>query len=383
VRSVPVDELNTGDRLGRDIYGSSDALPLLRAGARMSDSYRHSLTRAGITSVWIDDGISEGIDPLEGLEEATKRRAMTVIRDGFREAAASLKSGGTLSGDTVEDLRDVSELIVRDVARNAHSALALYDLSNADGYTLKHSLAVTTLGVSLGLRVMQKYGWVDALGKRRFDGIQDRLGALGLGLLLHDIGKLAVPAEILRKPGALTEDEQRAVRAHPTLGLQIVRTRDQVNPLARVVIRSHHERWNGTGYPDGQSGSEIHPFAQIAAVADVFDALTSDRYYRKAARMDEACDFIASRSGHDFDPEVVDVFRWFVAPYPPATRVVLSDGHCALVKEVRPGAVRTPIVRIITDRTGALLTPRDIDLSKSPGLTIVSTEFALPTAERV
>jgi HD-GYP domain-containing protein (c-di-GMP phosphodiesterase class II) len=280
-------------------------------------------------------------------------------------------------------MRDVSELIVRDVARNAHSALALYDLANADGYTLKHSLAVTTLGVSLGLRVMQKYGWVDALGKRRFDGIQDRLAMLGLGLLLHDIGKLAIPAEILRKPGPLTEEEQRAMRAHPTLGLQILRQREQVNPLARVVIRSHHERWNGTGYPDGQSGTEIHQFAQICAVADVFDAFTSDRHYRKARRMDEACDFVVSRSRHDFDPDVVDIFHSFVAPYPPATRVVLSDGRCGLVKEVRPGAVRSPIVRIITDQTGAALAPRDIDLSKSSGLTIVSTEFELPTAERV
>ena len=124
-----------------------------------------------------------------------------------------------MSADTVQEMRQVAEMIVGDVAGNVHSALALNDLANADGYTLKHSLAVTTLGLSLGLRVMQRYGWVDVHGKRRFDGIEDRLAPLGVGLLLHDIGKLAVPPEILRKPGPLTEEEWKAMRAHPTLGV--------------------------------------------------------------------------------------------------------------------------------------------------------------------
>ncbi len=193
-----------------------------------------------------------------------------------------------MSADTVQEMREVAELIVGDVAGNVHSALALNDLANADGYTLKHSLAVTTLGLSLGLRVMRKYGWIDAHGKRRFDGVDDRLAVLGVGLLLHDIGKLAVPAEILRKPGPLTDEEWKAMRAHPTLGFQILRKAEEISPLARAVVRSHHERWSGGGYPDGQSGTEIHQFARIAAVADVFDALTSDRDYRAALPVHEA-----------------------------------------------------------------------------------------------
>src|SRR5262245_4765767 len=230
MRSVPTIQLKTGDRLGRDVYASSDALPLLRAGVRVSDSYRHSLERAGITSVWIDDGISEGIEPLEVLGEATKQRATVAIRDAFRDVSRSLETGPRVSAGTVQEMREVAEMIVADVAGSVHSALALNDLANADGYTLKHSLAVTTLGLSLGLRVMQKYGWVDAHGRRRFDGIEDRLAPLGVGLLLHDIGKLAVPSEILRKPGPLTDDEWKAMRAHPTLGFQILKKDDEISP---------------------------------------------------------------------------------------------------------------------------------------------------------
>lgn len=383
MRCVPVRQLRDGDRLGRDVFTNPGTLPLLRAGVRVSGSYRESLLKTGITSVWVDDGVSVGIEPLEVLEEATRQRATTAIRDAFRDATRSLARGEALPPDSVQEMRGVSELILSDISANVHSALALNDLANADGYTLKHSLAVTTLGLSLGIRVLRKYGWQDAHGKVRFDGITDRLAALGVGLLLHDVGKLAVPSDILQKPDRLTDDEWRAMREHPTLGVQILKKADGISPLARCVVRSHHERWNGAGYPDGSARGEIHQFARIAAVADVFDALTSDRYYRTAIPTREAYDFIISRAGLDFDPQVVEVFRSVVAPYPPGSRVVLSDGSCGLVKDVRQEAVTTPVVRIIMDPAGTLVAPREIDLARTPDLTIVGTEFELPVEEAV
>ena len=379
MRKVLVDQLRAGDRLGRDVYSSPDVPPLLRAGVRVSDSYRYSLERAGVAAVWIDDGLSEGIEPLEVLDVETKKRATSAIRDAFRDVTRTMSSGGKLSSDAIGEMTDVADLIVRDVTRNVHSALALNDLANADGYTLKHSLAVTTLGLALGLRVMRKYGWIDVDGTRRFDCGHGRMSALGVGLLLHDIGKLAVPPEILRKTSALSDEEWKVMREHPTLGVHILK-RDGISALSRAVVRSHHERWNGSGYPDSRAAEDIHQFARIAAVADVFDALTSDRYYRKAMPLPEACDFIERRAGVDFDPEVVDVFKSFVAPYPPGTRVVLSDGYCGLVKAVRPDAVRQPIVRIIMDPSGTLVPAREIDLATSPGLTVVSTQFNMPEA---
>lgn len=383
MRSVPIDQLRIGDRLGRDVYATPDTLPLLRAGVRVSESYRQSLQRVGITSVWVDDGLSEGIEPLEVLEETTKRRATAAIRDAFRDVARTLPAGGTLSRDAAQEMRDVAALIVHDITQNVHSAIALNDLANADGYTLKHSLAVTTLGLSLGLRVMRKYGWTDAQGTTRYDSIHDRLAALGVGLLLHDVGKLAVPPEILRKPDPLNDEEWVAMRAHPVLGVQILKKAEGIGPLARAVVRSHHERWNGSGYPDGRSGADVHQFARIAAVADVFDALTSDRCYRGAMPPAEAYDFIIAGSGRDFDPDVIDVFRSLVAPYPPGSRVVLSDGYCGLVKEVRHEAVKSPIVRLLVDPSGAVMPPREIDLARCPAVTIVSTHFELPESAPV
>jgi HD-GYP domain-containing protein (c-di-GMP phosphodiesterase class II) len=283
-----------------------------------------------------------------------------------------------MSGEIVEEMQKVSELIVSDVSQNVHSALALNDLANAEGYTLKHSLSVTALGLSIGLRVMRRNGWIDVYGRRRFDRIYERLELLGVGLLLHDIGKLAVPPEVLTKPGPLNEEEWKAMRAHPMLGVKILRRAEGISPLARAVVRSHHERWDGSGYPDGMGGTEIHQFARIAAVADVFDALTSERCYREALPAHDGYDYVASRSGQDFDPEVVDIFKSSVAPYPPGTGVVLSDGHAGLVKEARYEAFRRPVVRILMRGDGTMVEPRDVDLSITPGLTIVSTKFEVP-----
>ena len=378
MRRVPIEQLRTGDRLGRNVYASLDALPLLCTGVRVSDSYRYLLEKAGINAVWIDDGLSQGIEPVELLAESTKQRAANAIREAFREVAAALGSGEAMSVEVVEEMHKVAEMIVGDVSQNLQSALALNDLANADGYTLKHSLAVTALGLSIGLRVMRKYGWIDVHGHRRFDRIDERLELLGVGLLLHDIGKLAVPGEILRKPGPLDDEEWKAMRAHPMLGVQILRRAEGISPLARAVVRSHHERWNGAGYPDGTIGTDIHQFARIAAVADVFDALTSDRCYRRAMPAHDGYDFITSREGQDFDPEVVDVFKSSVAPYPPGTGVVLSDGSAGMIKEARHDALKRPVVRIVMSPDGALIEPRDIDLSTTPGLTIASTQFEVP-----
>ncbi len=354
------------------MYARLDAPPLLRAGVRVSDSYRDLLTQAGIATVWIDDALSEGIRPLEMISAETKAKAAVVIRDAYNEASRALANGHALSERTIKRIESLVEQISKEVAGNIHAALALNDLANADGYTLKHSLSVTTLGLALGARLIPRQGWLDARGKRRFDGIEDRLLALGVGLLVHDIGKLAIPQAILHKPGPLTPEEWVAMKTHPMEGVRILK-HDSISPLTRAVVRHHHEKWAGGGYPEGIKGTEIHQFPRIAAVADVFDALTSDRHYRPAWPMPKAWWFVVNRAGKDFDPDVIGVFKDAVTPYPPGTTVKLSDGSVAIVKEVRPEKVSLPVVRVIKDSSGRTVVPFEIDLGASP-LTIVSTD---------
>lgn len=136
----------------------------------------------------------------------------------------------------------------------------------------------------------------------------ENIRELRLGFLLHDIGKWAVPREIIQKPGPLDDRELKMMRIHPIAGVQMIQDVKILEP-AFDVIRYHHEKWDGTGYPYGLSGEDIPLPARIFAVADVFDALTADRPYRKRAfTVDEAVEIIRKDRGTHFDPEVADVF---------------------------------------------------------------------------
>jgi response regulator RpfG family c-di-GMP phosphodiesterase len=137
---------------------------------------------------------------------------------------------------------------------------------------------------------------------------QDQLKSLELGSLLHDIGKIGVPDAILRKPGALDDDEWVKMRQHPLHGQQILRGIDFLEGAARVVAQ-HHEKWDGSGYPLGLTGEDIDLNARIFAVADAFDALTSDRVYRKAQSYEAAATELDRCSGQHFDAKIVEAFH--------------------------------------------------------------------------
>jgi ribonuclease P protein subunit RPR2 len=132
---------------------------------------------------------------------------------------------------------------------------------------------------------------------------------LQYGFLLHDIGKMAIPDQILQKPGPLTKGERRRMQKHTLLGEQMLGDVAVLEGEGLRVVRSHHERWDGRGYPDELSGSEIPVGARIFAVADALDAMTSHRSYRRAIRWTGARDEILAQSGKQFDPEVVEAFR--------------------------------------------------------------------------
>jgi putative nucleotidyltransferase with HDIG domain len=170
-------------------------------------------------------------------------------------------------------------------------------LSNAvearDAYTGKHAERVAAYGITIA---------------RAFGIAVPEAPEIEFGFLLHDIGKVAIPDAILYKPGALTDDERRLMSTHPAVGAEIVSGIEFLQEAAEVV-RSHHERWDGSGYPDGLAGEEIPLAARVFAVADVLDALTTERPYRPAMSLPEARRIIVRGSGSQFDPAVVNAFQ--------------------------------------------------------------------------
>lgn len=195
---------------------------------------------------------------------------------------------------------DLRETFKEERARSAelHSSYmaTVRALSNAvearDAYTSKHAERVTAYGIEVARAV----------------GLDCEGHALEFGFLLHDIGKVGVPDAILYKPARLTEKERQLMAQHPLIGAEIVRDIEFLGD-ATDVVRFHHERWDGTGYPEGLAGEEIPLPARVFAVADVLDALTSDRPYRPASTLAVARDHIVAGSGGHFDPDVVAAFE--------------------------------------------------------------------------
>jgi putative nucleotidyltransferase with HDIG domain len=196
------------------------------------------------------------------------------------------------------DLRDTFKLERSRAQELRRSYIAtVRALSNAvearDAYTGKHAERVAAYGLEIA---------------RRFGSELKITPELEFGFLLHDVGKVAVPDAILYKPSSLSDQERILMARHPVIGAEIVQGIEFLTRGAEVV-RSHHERWDGTGYPDGLAGEDIPLAARIFSVADVLDALTTDRPYRPACSLRYARAMITSESGTQFDPRVIDVFE--------------------------------------------------------------------------
>ena len=201
------------------------------------------------------------------------------------------------------------------------------------------------LGLLIARRAWTREGWTDYRGRRRYDRFGDRMRKLGVGLLVHDVGKLAVPPEVLNKPARLTDEEMAVMRTHPEAGVELLRAAD-LSPLTISVIRDHHERPDGTGYPHGLKGAAIHEFARFAAVADVYDAVTSKRDYSGAVQPHVGVGIVRRGAGTQFCSEVVRHFRAVVMPYPVGHEVTLPDGRRGVVAAVDPLDPDRPTVRV-------------------------------------
>jgi HD-GYP domain-containing protein (c-di-GMP phosphodiesterase class II) len=235
-------------------------------------------------------------------------------------------------------------MIAASITDSPDAALFLGDLAGADQYTHRHSVNVTALGLLIGRAYWRTEGWIDFKGRRRWDRIDERLAKLGMGLLLHDIGKMVVPAEVLNKPGKLDAEEWELMRSHPDAGVALLDTAT-ISPLVRSVVRDHHERFDGSGYPRRLAADQLGEFPRIAAVADVYDAITSQRPYAPAEPPHVGVRVIADGAGTAFDPAVVRVFSRLVMPYPVGTEVTLPDGCIGVVEEVDPDRPYEPLVR--------------------------------------
>jgi len=185
---------------------------------------------------------------------------------------------------------------------------------------------------------------------------------------VHDVGKMQTPDHILNKPGRLTDEEFTVMRHHVVASREILEITPNISQTALQVAAQHHERFDGSGYPHRLKGSEISPIGQMAAIIDVYDAITSDRVYHKGMPPTEALRKLFEWSRFHFNPELVHTFARVVGIYPVGALVRLESGRLAVVVEHRASDVLHPLVRVIFDgRRNHYLKPEDVDLSRPMG----------------
>ena len=245
----------------------------------------------------------------------------------------------------------VAEEVVADcvesIISNADAMIWMSKIKNEHEYTAEHSLNVCILAIAFG---------------RHLNFGEDELQKLGFCGLLHDVGKMQVPTEILDKPGDLTEEEMRIMEDHTVVGHQILSETGGVQPLAIDVVLNHHERPDGSGYPRGLAEGEVSEYAKIIAVVDAYDAMTSDRCYSRAKSPVDAQKILYENRGKQFDEECALAFMQAIGPYPPGTWVELHNDMIGIVLAGRRKFRHLPSVILVLGDDGQRVKQKTIDL---------------------
>lgn len=349
MRKVHIEKVQLGTRLAKTIF-KSDGGVLLSEGIELRDSFVERLRSYGVHEVFIHDEISQGIEVSELVREETRYEAKALVKkmmDNYLFEASL----------DVEEIKQAVDRMIHELLENPDIMNNLSSIRTVDDYTFEHSVNVCILSLITGI----------GLG---FD--QERLRDLGVGAMLHDIGKLRIPQEILKKPSQLTVEEFEEIKKHTLYGYEILKNSGKVSVVSAFIAFGHHERFDGTGYPLQLKSDNIHLCARIVAVADVYDALTSDRVYRKKLRPHEVYEYITSLGAHHFDLNVVSSFVRYVAVYPVGTGVMLNTRERALVVRANRNMPTRPVIRIIYDKNkNRVIHSEEIDLSVIGNLMII------------
>ena len=321
---INVTDCIPGMILARPIYHNGFVI-LLEKNTVLTSDYINRIRNMGISEIYIEDDCSKDIIPNDLVKDSTRIEAVTYVKNVMEQYSA------TYSVYTKE-LLEVINTIIDDIFSNEHIILNIMDIKNCDDYTFSHCVNVAVLSIATGLM----------LGLSR-----NALVELGIGAILHDIGKIMIPEEILKKNSSLTDSEYEIIKQHSRLGYEILSKIPNISQASARVALSHHERMDGRGYPNGEFEGDIHIYSKIVAITDVFDALTSDRIYRKKISNAQAIEYITGIARPTFDNTVLLSFLRIVPPYPVGTVVTLSNGDKGIVQYVREDCPTRPVVRIV------------------------------------
>lgn len=352
---LPIEKLTEGMELARNIPGINPMLPFAVTGHKLNERIISRMKIIGIQGAYIRTELTEGIEPEDFVEPELKAKMLTSIRNTYEQSLKKITIQSRIQ--TYKDIAAVAESVVMNVLSKDKYLFQMIDIRDYDSYTYSHSLYVGILSVLLGRCMRLSFS---------------QLNDLAICGLLHDIGKTDIPIEITNKSGPLTSDEFEIMKQHPSLSYKKLVKQTNLSQVVLQGIQTHHEKYDGSGYPFGLIGENIPLYGRILAIADVYDALSATRPYRKAWSPRRIFDFLTSCSDTHFDPDLLTTFLHCVSAYPIGTIIYLSDGSTAVVKDNTPGFSLRPIIRFISPDSKAGM---DIDLScEALNLTIIDPD---------
>ena len=318
MKYVPADRLEPGMITTKPIYGKNALI--LASNHELTPDTINAIRRNDISGLYIYDEYSD----YEQLN--------TILDEGFRYNMIR-----AMKNFNIDQVIYMTGMIVdKVVGTGDHLMIDLQELFTYDQDTFQHSINVsvlaTTWGVGLGLG-------------------NDDLENLALAGVLHDLGKRAIPKEILNKEGALTDEERHAMMQHPQCGYDMLYDNTNISAYVRSAILSHHENWDGSGYPNHLAGNDIPRFGMIIHVADVYDALIRKRTYKDKFLQKEAVEYLMANCGTMFDIDIINTFLNYLVVYPVGSVVTLSTGQTAHVVQNRRKAIMRPVVVTEDDKT--------------------------------
>lgn len=359
MRLVSLSMLRPDMVLAKAIY-YKDCL-VLREGISDLHRFTKSLMNLGIEYVYINDSKSDDINIPDAISEETRVNCKKILRQTIDD----------FENKTVVDLSEMTGTInniIDEILANPDVQISLNDISAADEYTFSHSVSTTVYSLLIA----------KDLGYNR-----QMLEKLAAGTLLHDFGKVMIDKKILNKRGELSPEELEHVKQHTIFGYELLKKCSNLTELSRIIALQHHERMDGSGYPGGHKAGELHEFTRIVAIADVYDALISDRCYRKKWSCNNAVNYLIEHAETKFDLKLVSILIKQIAIYPNGSMVRLSTNAMGIVKEQNKNFPLRPIIRVITDENGNDIIPYEIDLMQRLSITILESELEMESLDKI
>lgn len=318
MRVIQTESLKAGDIIGKSIYSDSGNL-LLGKGIVLTDSLIQKIRDNQIFCLYIDDELSEGIEPKGIIDDETMVQSIKSIKEtmgSLLKTSNKTNLAGRIPIKQYFAVENIVNDLMRSLEDNKDTLYTVTELMGTDMYTYKHSVNVAVLSIL----VAKSLGYGNEAVKN-----------IAMGGLLHDVGKIKVQIDLINKKGSLTDEEFEEMKNHPEYGYQMVKDDRVLSSISKNIIRSHHEKLDGSGYLMQLKHNEIPEYVSIVTICDMYDAMTTDRSYRKRMPIYEALEILMCESIERVDPKLYHALVENICLYPVGTSVMLSDGQTCLV----------------------------------------------------